>query len=181
MMPTVYSRLPGSVKQPSVDITTQQPPTAAKKFPSLPAAQALGYLRRMRSILERLTEAQNAHDAHRMAALFAEDYVSAQPIHPGRAFNGRAQVFANWSSVFEGVPDFRATLLASTRDGETEWGEFDWQGRHTDGAPFAMRGVIIVVVRDDVVAEARLYMEPVDRSGDDIEVAVEQLYRPPHA
>jgi hypothetical protein len=38
-----------------------------------------------------------------------------------------------------------------------------------------------VGVRDDLVAEARLYMEPVDRSGDDIEVAVEQLYRPPHA
>jgi ketosteroid isomerase-like protein len=132
-------------------------------------------------MLERLTEAQNAHDAQRMASCFAEDYLSAQPVHPGRAFSGRAQVLANWSAVFEGVPDFHADLLASSLDGETEWGEFDWRGRHTDGSPFAMRGVVIAVVRDDLIAEARLYMEPVDRGGDDIDASVEQLYRPPTA
>lgn len=135
----------------------------------------------MRSILERLTQAQNAHDAEGMASFFAEDYVSAQPVHPGRAFTGRAQVLENWTSVFAGVPDFRAELLASVRDGETEWGEFDWQGRHTDGTPFAMRGVIIATVRDDEIAEARLYMEPVDHEAEDIAAAVEQLYRPPDA
>jgi hypothetical protein len=135
----------------------------------------------MRSILERLTEAQNSHDARGMAALFAEDYVSAQPVHPSRAFTGRAQVLTNWSSVFEGVPDFRADLLASSLDGQTEWGEFDWHGRYTNGSPFAMRGVIIATVRDDLIAEARLYMEPVDPSGDDIDAAVDKLYRAPGA
>lgn len=129
--------------------------------------------------MERLTEVQNAHDAQRMAALFAEDYVSAQPAHPSRAFSGRSQVLANWTSVFEGVPDFHAELCGSAVDGETEWGEFDWRGRHTDGSPFAMRGVIIATIRDDVIAEARLYMEPVDPGDEDIEAAVEQLYRPP--
>ena len=133
----------------------------------------------MRSILERLTEAQNAHDAERMASHFAEGYVSAQPVHPGRAFTGRAQVLENWTAVFAGVPDFRAELLACVRDGETEWGEVDWRGRHTDGSPFAMRGVIIALVRDDEIAEARLYMEPVEREAQDIAAAVEQLYRPP--
>ena len=133
----------------------------------------------MRSILERLTEVQNDHDAGRMASLFAEGYVSAQPVHPGRAFTGRAQVLENWTSVFAGVPDFRAELLASLRDGDTEWGEFDWRGRHTDGSPFAMRGVIIALERDDEIAEARLYMEPVDHEGGDIATAVQQLYRPP--
>jgi hypothetical protein len=132
----------------------------------------------MRSMLERLTEAQNSHDAQQMASYFAEDYRSAQPAHPGRAFTGRAQVLANWTSVFTGVPDFHADLLASFRDGDVECGEFDWQGRHTDGSPFAMRGVIIVTVRDDLIADARLYMEPVDISDDDIEAAVEELYRP---
>ena len=128
---------------------------------------------------ERLRDAVNAHDAPRMAALFAEDYRSASPAHPGRAFVGGAQVLANWSSVFEGVPDFTAELLSSSVDGDTEWGEWDWRGRHTDGSPFAMRGVIIVVVRDDLVAEAHLYMEPVDVDGGDIDMAVQELYKPP--
>jgi hypothetical protein len=44
-----------------------------------------------------------------------------------------------------------------------------------------MRGVIIAIVRDDLIAEARLYMEPVDGSGDDIDAAVVQLLRPPTA
>lgn len=133
----------------------------------------------MRSILEHLTEVQNAHDAERMASLFAEGYVSAQPVHPGRAFTGRAQVLENWTAVFAGVPDFRAELLACVRDGDTEWGELDWRGRHGDGTPFAMRGVIIALVRDDEIAEARLYMEPVDAEAEDIATAVAQLYRPP--
>lgn len=131
------------------------------------------------SMLERLTEAQNAHDADRFASHFAEDYASAQPAHPGRAFRGRAQVLANWTSVFAGVPDFQAALVASCVAGETEWGEVDWRGHHVDGSGFSMRGVIVIVVRDDLIAEGRLYVEPVDVEGDDIESAVEQLYRPP--
>src|SRR6478672_5188033 len=99
-------------------------------------------------MLELLKDAINAHDAARMAGLFAEDYESAQPVHPSRAFGGRAQVLANWSSVFEGVPDFTSELVASSMDGETEWGEWDWRGRHVDGSPFAMRGVTILVVLD---------------------------------
>jgi hypothetical protein len=42
-----------------------------------------------------------------------------------------------------------------------------------------MRRVIIATVRDDLIAAARLHMEPVDYSGDDIDAAVDQLYRPP--
>ncbi|MCW2765693.1 MAG: hypothetical protein JWO11_1652, partial [Nocardioides sp.] len=52
-------------------------------------------------------------------------------------------------------------------------------GQHTDGSSFAMRGVVIATISDDLIAEARLYMEPVDRGDDDIEAAVEQLSRPP--
>src|SRR5690348_8148027 len=115
----------------------------------------------MASMLERLKDAMNSHDAEQMASLFAEDYQSAQPLHPGRAFGGRAQVLSNWSSVFKGVPDFTSALVASSVDGETEWGEWDWRGRHPDGSPFAMHGVIILVVRDGMVAQGRLYMEPV--------------------
>jgi ketosteroid isomerase-like protein len=133
----------------------------------------------MTSILEHLTDAQNAHDAERMAGYFADDYRSAMPVHPGREFTGREQVLTNWTSVFAGVPDFRADLVASCRDGDREWGEVDWQGHHTDGSRFAMRGVIIATVRDDRIAAARLYMEPVEETEQDIDAAVEELYRPP--
>jgi ketosteroid isomerase-like protein len=130
-------------------------------------------------MMERLGQAQNAHDAEQLAALVAEDYASVQPAHPGRAFGGRDQVLDNWTSVFAGVPDFTAELVASSVDGDTEWGEWSWRGTHTDGSPFAMRGVTIFVVRDGLIAEGRLYMEPVELSGDDIDTAVQELFEPP--
>jgi len=134
----------------------------------------------MSTVLERLTEAQNAHDVDLFASFFADDYQSDQPAHPGRGFSGRAQVHENWSSVFAGVPDFRADLLARCRDGDVEWGEVSWHGHHTDGSGFAMRGVIVATIRDDRIAAARLYVEPVEQIDEDIDAAVEQLYRPPH-
>ena len=133
----------------------------------------------MSRILERLTEAQNCHDADRFASYFSDDYHSDQPAHPDRTFSGRGQVLENWTSVFAGVPDFRAELLASCREGDVEWGEVDWSGHHTDGSSFAMRGVIIASIRDDRIAAGRLYIEPVEQSGADIDAAVQQLYRPP--
>lgn len=90
-------------------------------------------------------------------------------------------MFENWSSVFEGVPDFISELVASSVDGDTEWGEWDGHGHHADGSPFAMRGVTIRVLRDGLVSEGRLYMEPVEVDGGDIDDAVEQLYKPPSA
>ena len=130
-------------------------------------------------MLERLNEAVNAHDPRRMASLFAKDYRSAQPLHPNRGFGGSAQVLENWSSVFDGVPDFSSELLASSHDADTEWGEWYWHGHHVDGSPFAMRGTTIFVVRDGLIAEGRLYMEPVETGGGDIEAAVQTLYKPP--
>ena len=133
----------------------------------------------MSRILGLLVEAQNSHDADRFASYFRDDYQSDQPTHPDRSFSGRAQVLENWSSVFAGVPDFRAELLASCHDESVEWGEVDWRGHHTDGSPFAMRGIITATIRDSRIAAARLYIEPVEHSGEDIEAAVEELYRPP--
>jgi ketosteroid isomerase-like protein len=132
----------------------------------------------MAGLLERTRDAMNSHDAHRVAALFADDYQSFQPSHPNRGFGGRQQVAANWSAVFEGVPNFHAELMASSVDGEAEWGEWEWRGTHTDGSPFMMRGVTILVGRD-VINHARLYMEPVEVAGGDIDAAVQELYKPP--
>ncbi len=121
----------------------------------------------------------NSHDAGQMAALFADDYESDQPVHPARGFSGRAQVLTNWTSVFQGVPDFTADLVSSVVEGEVEWGEWDWRGRYTDGSPFAMRGVVISRANAGLVVQMRLYMEPVDSGDDDIDVAVRDLYRAP--
>jgi ketosteroid isomerase-like protein len=130
----------------------------------------------MTDILSRLETALQARDPEAVAACFAEDYRSSQPTHPGREFEGRAQVLANWTSVFEGVPDFSARLVASSIDGATVWGEWDWRGSHPDGSPFAMRGVTLLEVRDDLIAVGRLYMDPVDLSESSIDEAVEKLY-----
>src|SRR3954454_11038702 len=106
------------------------------------------YRSAMATMLERLQDAANGHDPQRLSSLFAEDYRSVQPLHPSRGFGGSAQVLENWSSVFEGVPDFSSELVASAEKADTEWAEWDWRGHHLDGSPFAMRGVTILVIRD---------------------------------
>ncbi|RYP88238.1 nuclear transport factor 2 family protein [Nocardioides guangzhouensis] len=133
----------------------------------------------MATMVERLRDVTNAHDAVGMAALFADDYRSSQPAHPGRAFTGNGQVQENWTSVFAGIPDFASVLVASSIDGDTEWGEWEWHGTHLDGSRFAMCGVMVLRVRDDRVAEARLYMEQVEATEQDIRAAVQELYHPP--
>jgi hypothetical protein len=128
---------------------------------------------------EQLIAAMNRHDARAVASFFAADYRSEQPLHPNRGFGGSEQVLANWTSVFEGVPDFFAERVASCSSEGILWTEMSWKGTHRDGSPFLMRGVTVLGVRDDKIAWARLYMEPVEQGGGDIEAAVRELYRPP--
>ena len=129
-------------------------------------------------VAARLLQAMNAHDAAAMAALFDPRYRSEQPVHPARGFVGSAQVLANWTAVFDGVPDLRAELLRSADGDGWTWTEWRWWGTHSDGSPFAMAGVILLDVVDDRIRAARLYMDPVDPAGDDIEASVRTLYRP---
>jgi ketosteroid isomerase-like protein len=132
-------------------------------------------------LVEQLIAAMNRHDAGAVAACFAADYRSEQPLHPNRGFGGSEQVLANWTSVFEGVPDFVAERVASASAEGRVWSEMRWQGTYRDGTPFLMRGVTVMGVRDDKIAWARLYMEPVEEGGADIDAAVQELYRPPQA
>ena len=121
-----------------------------------------------------LTEAMNAHDIDAFVACFAEDYDSVQPAHPDRHFRGSAQVRANWSAMFAGVPDLRAELVSGTAEGDTAWTEWRWQGTHADGSPLDMAGVIVMGVRDGAMAWARLYMESVE-VGAGIDAVVREL------
>jgi hypothetical protein len=136
----------------------------------------------MGEVTNRLLAALNAHDLDAFVACFASDYRSEQPAHPGRAFEGSQKVRENWTSVFAGIPDLHARLLSSaiTDDG-VEIGEWQWQGTHTDGSPFAMSGVTVMGVEGDEIAWGRLYMELVERDGGDIDQMVQETYRPPGA
>ncbi|QEC50803.1 nuclear transport factor 2 family protein [Baekduia soli] len=117
-------------------------------------------------LVRRLHAAMNAHDLGAFVACFAEDYDSAQPVHPERAFRGSAQVRANWSAIFADVPDFRAELVAADVAGDTAWTEWRWPGTRADGGRMDVAGVMVLRVRDDRIASARLYLEPVDDAGE---------------
>ena len=127
------------------------------------------------TVAQRLCAAMNAHDIEAFADCFAEDYDSAQPAHPDRAFRGRAQARANWTAIFEGVPDFAAELVREDVAGDVEWSEWSWRGTHGDGSRLEMAGVIVGGVRDGRLAWARLYVEPIERAGAGIAAAVRAM------
>jgi ketosteroid isomerase-like protein len=126
-------------------------------------------------LVRRLHAAMNAHDLEAFVGCFAEDYDSAQPAHTDRAFRGSEQVRENWSAVFTGVPDFRAELVGVAAVGDTAWSEWRWEGTQIDGGRLDMAGVIVLGVRDEQVAWARLYVEPVERTGAGIDAAVRDM------
>src|SRR3954449_10185286 len=112
------------------------------------------------TVAERLAVAMNAPDIDAFVECFADDYDSAQPTHPDRAFRGREQVRANWSAVFVGVPDFRAEIVRFDAVGDTVWSEWRWDGTQTDGGRLDMAGVIIFRVRADHVSSRALLPVP---------------------
>jgi ketosteroid isomerase-like protein len=129
-------------------------------------------------MMNRLLAAMNAHDLDAFVACFAPNYRSEQPAHPGRAFEGSDKVRENWTSVFSGVPDFHAELvLSATTDDGVEIGEWRWHGTYSDGSPFAMQGVTVMVIEGEQIASGRLYMETVELGGTDIDQMVRDTYR----
>jgi ketosteroid isomerase-like protein len=127
-----------------------------------------------RSVIERIQRAQNQHDLEAFLECIAPDYQSEQPVHPDKAFRGREQVRKNWSTIFRGVPNLRSEILRSITDGDTEWTEWHWSGTHTNGKPFAMRGVTLFGIRDNQVVWGRLYMETVEQSSSGIDAQMQQ-------
>jgi ketosteroid isomerase-like protein len=127
----------------------------------------------MSDVIDRLLVAMNRHDLEGAAALIHEDYRSEQPLHPGRAFGGRAQMHANWEAMFAGIPDFCAELIRSVQDGDTCWSEWHWSGTPTNGPPLDVRGVTLFQIRDGLIVAGRLYMEDVDLEGGSVEESVE--------
>ena len=126
-------------------------------------------------VAERLLAAMNAHDIDVFVACFDEDYDSEQPAHPDRAFRGSDQVRKNWSAIFESTPDFRAELVRVDAADGAEWSEWRWHGTHADGSVLDMAGVIVAGIRDERMAWARLYVEPVERGGAGIDATVRRM------
>jgi limonene-1,2-epoxide hydrolase len=130
----------------------------------------------MHPTIQRLVDAMNRHDADGMAACFAANYRSEQPAHPNRLFDGPNQVAANWRQMFAGVPDVVVKVVSSAQEGSTTWTEYAWDGHHTDGSDFAMRGCIVAGHGEDgAIVWQRLYMEPVEKDSAAIEEAVQKL------
>lgn len=125
--------------------------------------------------IERLRKAISEHDLDQLVTCFAPDMRSEQPAHPDRNFTGCDQVRRNWTQIFAGVPDLRATLVRSTTSKDTGWAEWEWNGTRRDGVAFAMRGVTIVGVDDGAIAWTRFYMEPLQLDGTDVASAVREV------
>jgi ketosteroid isomerase-like protein len=113
-------------------------------------------------VVRRLARATNDHDLDAIVACFTADYVNETPAHPKRGFQGRDQVRRNWGQILTGVPDISVRVLALAGGGSTVWSEWEMAGTRPDGGPHLMRGVIIFVVDDALIRQARFYLEPVD-------------------
>jgi hypothetical protein len=125
--------------------------------------------------IQRLHAAFNAHDIEAFVACFDPGYKSEQPAHPDRTFQGSDQVRKNWSTIFDSMPDLQARLLSLIDDGETASVEWQWTGTQADGSAFHWRGACIFGVGNDRVTWGRLYMEPVEGPGGDIDATVGEM------
>lgn len=129
-------------------------------------------------VVQRLVEATNAHDLEALVGCFSEDYVNETPAHPGRGFTGREQVRVNWTHIFAAVPDIRLQLVGQVAVGSTVWCEQEMAGTRRDGSAHLMRGVVIFCVRDEQLASARFFLEPVEQASGDVHDAVRALTSP---
>ena len=128
---------------------------------------------------DRVCEATSSHDIDRLVDCFTEDYVNETPVHPERGFHGREQVRRNWTQIFAAIPDITAEVIRSDQVGDTVWSEWEMRGTQLDGAEHLMRGVMVFSLDEDRARALRFYLEPVDRSGLDVDQAVKQLLVPP--
>ena len=127
------------------------------------------------ALLARLVVAVNAHDLDALVACFAPGYRNETPAHPARGFTGSGQVRTNWRRMFAGIPDLKARVLDQSIDGASAWTEWEIEGTRLDGARALMRGVMIFTVSGGLLAGVRLYLEPVDDTGGDVDAAVETI------
>lgn len=126
-------------------------------------------------VVGRLRQAVNDHDLEALVACFRPDYRNETPAHPGRSFEGLAQVRTNWQRIFAGMPDAAARVLRIAVDGEVVWSEWELRGHRPEGDAQVLRGVIIFGIVGEQLAWARFYLEPVDAAEGGVDAAVGKL------
>lgn len=131
------------------------------------------------AVVNRLLSATNEHDIDALVECFSDEYVNSTPAHPQRGFQGREQVRSNWTSIFAGIPDLNARVVASVVEGGTAWTEWEMSGTRRDATPHVMAGVIIFGVRGDHITSARFYLEPVEQTSGDVGSAVRRAVQGP--
>jgi len=122
--------------------------------------------------IARLVAATNAHDVEGIVACFAPDYSLEVPAHPLRSFRGSDQVRRNWTQMFAAIPDMTTRLLGSATDEEKIWTEWEMAGTRPDGGVHLMRGVFIFGVQGGSIRSGRMFLEPVDASGENMDRAI---------
>jgi ketosteroid isomerase-like protein len=125
-----------------------------------------------RAVIARIGAALNAQDVDALVECFADDYVLEAPAHPALGFSGAAQVRKNQKAALAAVPDLRVAVVRTAAEGATAWAEWEWCRTGRDGSPHLMRSVTINGIREGRVAWARLFMEPVEIDGPDVETAI---------
>lgn len=125
--------------------------------------------------VRRMLAAAGRHDLEAMVSQFADDYRNTTPVHPARSFTGSAQVRKNWTALFAGLPDLTLTVhdAATGPDGKL-WMEWSNRGTRPDGSIQSAAGVAIFTLRDDKIAAAQFYLEPVDQDSGDVNEAVRE-------
>ena len=96
--------------------------------------------------------------------------MAEQPAHPDRGFGGKEQVHKNWSGMFERFPDLEVEVLRQSTEGDVVWSKWHWSA-----TGLQMAGVTVMGIREDRIFWARLYMEPVEQAGQDIDEAMRTI------
>lgn len=126
-------------------------------------------------VIDRLVRTINEHNLDALSGCFADNYVNVTPAHPTRGFTGNVQVTRNWRSIFEAIPDVQASVIRSAVDGRVVWTEWEHRGTRADGAAHLLRGVVIFTVDTGLITDARFFLEPVERYGQDAAAALSHL------
>ncbi|WP_328661252.1 nuclear transport factor 2 family protein [Streptomyces sp. NBC_00334] len=111
--------------------------------------------------LQSLRDAINSHVPERIAGCFTEDYVAERPLRPAEGFIGSDEVAANWTKILAGLPDLHAEILRHAQNGDELWSEWEYRGTAPTGGTVLLRGPVILTTRDERIAWARFYPDPV--------------------
>lgn len=125
-------------------------------------------------VVERWIQALSDHDLEAAVSCFAKAYRDRAPARRGEEVLGRDQVRANFTALFESIPDLRAEVLGLVADGSTVWMEWRMSGTRTDGTSMEFVGVNIFEVEGESFTEGRIYTELVRDSGG-IDSQVDQM------